>query len=316
MKRLCLIAGLLIVMSAAVFAQEEKPGDEVHKLQVQMKELRDEIGRLTLLNALGLSLEQAQQLKVLLDNVRLARDLHDQKVLSGQKETVDVLKEIRDALAEGAEEPPEELVKKYNELRQATNAANKEFFAKLKEADGEVNNLLSTEQKQKMKNPPDALRPEEEGPEAQKARLEQVARVLDRVKTMNEQQLQQSKDKLMEQLMGRLGRNIPRQQQQRVRGKIEEIVGRARGMDELDYALWREEFAKQIIELGKPPARGEARRQDARRRGPELSPVATVLLDEGMLGALEKKIEVLKKSQQEEEKPPEKEGKEADEEEQ
>ena len=315
MKKLCFVAGLLAIISAAAYAQEEKPGDEIRKLQVQMKELRDEIGQLSLLNALGLSLEQAQQLKALLDNVRLARDLHSQQMLSGQKESVEVLKQIRDKLAEGAGEPPEELVEKYNELRKATNAANKEFFAKLKEADEEINSLLTKEQKQKIKNPPDALRPDEEGPEAQKARLEQVAKILDRVKTMNEQQLQQSKDKLMQQLIGKLGRNAPRQQVQRARRKIEEIVGKARGMDELDYALWREEFAKQIIELGKPSARGEAARQEGRRRGPELSPVATVLLDEGMLGALEKKIETLKKSQQQkEEEPPEKDVEEAAEE--
>ncbi len=313
MKRALLAVISVLSFSMPAMAQE-KPGDEVRKLQVEVKELRDEIGRLSLLNALGLSLEQAQQLKALLDNVRLARDLHSQKMLSGQKEMIEVLKKIRDALAEGAQEPPEELVEKYTELRKATNAANKEFFEKLKEADKEVNELLTNEQKQKIKNPPDALHPGEGGPEAQKAQLEQVARILDRVKTMNEQQLQQSKDKLMQQLMGRLGRNLPRQQQQRVRGKIEEIVGKARGMDELDYALWREEFAKQIIDLGKPSARGEAGRQDGRKRMPELSPAAAALLDEGMLGALEKKIEVLKKSgNQEEEKPSEKESKEADE---
>jgi hypothetical protein len=278
-----------------------------------MKELRDEIGRLSLLNSLGLSLEQAQQLKALLDNVRLARDLHNQQMVSGQKEMVEVLKKIRDTLVEGAEEPSEELVGKYNELRKATNAANKEFFAKLEEGDKEINSLLSKEQKQKIKNPSDVLRSGEDGPKAQKARLEQVAKILDRVKTMNEQQLEQAKDKLMQQLLGKLvSRNTPRQQLQKARRQIEEIVGKARGMDELDYALWREEFAKQIIELGKPSARGQARRQEGKKRGPELSPAAAVLLDEGMLGALEKKIEVLKKSEeQKEEEPAEKEDEEA-----
>jgi hypothetical protein len=311
MKKLCLIGGLLAIVCAAAYAQEEeKPGDEMRKLQVETRELRDEITRLSLLNSLGLTLEQAQQLKALLDGVKLAHDLHEQRMLENQKETVEVLKKVRDSLAQGDSEPPAELVEKYDELRKKANVANKEFFGKLKEADEEVNGLLSEEQKKKIREGADDPLSTKDDAEAQKARMEQVTKMLDRVRTMNQQQLEQSKEQLMGQLLGRLAadRNIPRQNLQRARATVEEIVKKAREMDELDYALWREEFAGQIPELGKPQARGNARREETRRRGPELSPVAEAMLDEGMLAALEKKIEALKKTG-EQEKP----GKEAEE---
>jgi hypothetical protein len=96
---------------------------------------------------------------------------------------------------------------------------------------------------------------------------------------------------------------MPRQRIQAARRKIDEIIQKARKMDELDYMLWREEFAKQLLELSSPSKR--AGKRDARRqKGPELSRAGMMLLDEGMLKALETRIEALKKAEKEKKEEP------------
>ena len=65
-------------------------------------------------------------------------------------------------------------------------------------------------------------------------------------------ELEQAKEKLMGQFLGRLtkDRSVPRQHVQATRRKIDEIIRNARGMEDLEYMLWREEYAKQLLELG------------------------------------------------------------------
>lgn len=309
MKKICLAAIAVLLVSLPALAQDKETADEVRELQRKVRALREEISRLHLLNTIELTLEQAQQLKALLDNVKLARELFNQQTIACQKEMVEVLQKIRDALAEGAEAPPEELVEEYTELRKKNAEVNKEFVKKVKEADKELNSLLSPEQGKAIENyDGDVLRPQKDGPQAKGSRLAQAAKLLDRVVRLNPEQLEQAKEKLFQQFLGKLtrDRNVPRQHIQSVRRKLDEIINKARKMDELEYMLWREEFAKQLLELGNPPKR-TGRRADRRQKGPELSKAATVLLDEGMLKALESRIEALKEAGEKEPAGPEKE---------
>ena len=298
MKRALLAAIAVLLLALPALAQEKETADEVRELQQSIRELREEISRLHLLNSLEFTLEQAQELKILLDNLKLARELFNQQTLSHQKGLVDVLGEIRDALAAGAPEPPEELLARHDELRRKNAQAGKEFFKKVKAADEELNAALSERQRKIVKDyDADPLKGVKNGPEGNESRLGQVAKLLDRVRAMNDQQLEQAKEKLMGQFLGKLtkDRSVPRQHVQATRRKIDEIIRNARGMEELEYMLWREEYAKQLLELGSPPKR-PARQADRKQKGPELSKAGTMLLDEGMISALKIRIEALKKA--------------------
>lgn len=307
MKKAFLAAITVMLLALPSYAQEEKPGDEIRKLQTEMRELRDEIGRLHLLNLLDLSLEQMQQMKALLDNLRLARELLNQQSLSHQKEMVELLKKLRTELAQGATELPEELVSRYDELRKANAEAGRDFNKKLKEADEELSALLTPEQGEIIKKyEGDILRPARDGPQDSDSQLAQVAKMLDRARSMSERELEQAGDKLKQQFLGRLakGGNLPPQRIQAARRKMDDIIRQAREMDEFEYMLWREEFAKQVVELTNPPNRA-ARRDTGRQKGPQLSKAATLLLTEGMVEALEARIEILKKAQEEKQPEPE-----------
>lgn len=304
MKKACLALILSLLMTLPALAQEKETAEELKELGQKLNELRQEISRLHLLNTLELTLEQAQEIKTLLDNLKLARELLNQQQIANQKEMVEILEKIRDAYEEDKGEAPEELIEKYNELRKQTNEANKKFFKQVTEADKELNTILADDQKKTIKNyDEDPLRPAQDGPQGKDSRLAQVAKLLDRIRPMTPEQLGQARDKLVQQFLGRLAKdgNAPKQRVQAAQKKVEEILRKCQGMDDFEYMLWREEFAKQLLDLSKPQKR-QAKRANKRQKGPELSKAGTMMLDEGMLKSLESKIEALKKAKAEEKK--------------
>ncbi len=305
MKKACLAVMLVLLVSMPALAQE-RAGDEVRELQRSLRELREEISRLHMVNSLELTLEQALELKMLLDDLKLARELFTEQTAGNQKEMVAALQKIRDALAAGAQEIQEELLAEYNKLRKKNGEAAREFFEKLKKADEELNTILTPGQREAVENyDADPLRPKGEGGKSESSRLERMAKLLDRIVALNPEQLAQAGEKLMQQFLGKLtkARNVAPQYMQKVRRKVEEVIQKARAVDEFEYVLWREELARQLLELTNPPKR-RGRQVDKRQKGPKLSKAGTVLLDEGMLSALEAKIKALRKAE-EEEKPAE-----------
>jgi hypothetical protein len=298
MKKACIAVFIILLMGLPALAQDKKAAEEVRELQQKLNELRQEISRLHLLNTLEVTLEQAQEIKTLLDNLKLGRELLNQQQIANQKEMVEILEKIRDAYKENNGDAPDELIEKYNEIRKQANEANRGFFKQVTEADKELNTILTEGQKKTIKNyDEDPLRPEKDGPQGKGSRLAQVAKLLDRIRGMTPEQLEQAKGKLMQQFLGRLVKdgNMPKQRMQAAQRKVEEILRKAQALDDFEYMLWREEFAKQLLDLTKPQKR-QAKRADKRQKGPELSKAGAMLLDEGMLKALEIKIEALKKA--------------------
>jgi len=301
MKRFFL-SMILAVAALAPAAAQEKNAEDIREIQRKVREVRDEINRLHLLASLELTLEQAKELKILLDGVKLARDLLNEKAAANQKETLEVLEKIRDAMAEGGEEPSAELVEKYHELRKAGNKAGKEFQARLAKTDGEINGILTGEQQKLLETyGDDPLAPPTKG-QGEGETLAQLAKLIDRLRSIPPEQIQKVRDRMMQQFLGRLVKNRKgsKPDVQAIQRKLDEIAQKSRTMDEFEYMLWREEFAKQLFDMANKPAK-KAARKDAKSSAPELSKAGAAFLDEGMLEALEKRIRVIEKTTQEEE---------------
>lgn len=268
------------------------------EIQVRLRELRQDIVNLDLLNRMKVTLEQAQQIKMLIENLKLARELMKEQVLACQEGMVEVLEEARKLLAARAEKLPDEVRAKYGGLRKKIGEVTQEFFKKLEGADEELNSALTPQQCEAAQNyEGDPLSTKGEEARRKKARVTQMVKVLSRVRAASPGQLEKIREKSIQQLLGKLAqdRKIPREHVQAARQKIEQIMQEARQMDEIDYLLWQEELAQELLDATRRP-RAQPRWHGKKQRGPKLSKVATVLLDERMLGALKAKIEMLKKA--------------------
>jgi hypothetical protein len=303
MKRAFLLILLELLATSPVFAQDEVEQDELRAVQREVSDLREEVTRMHLLNLLDLTFEQAQELKVLLDEVKTARDLLREQVLNCQKGMLGVLREVKEVLAGGATKVPEDLAEKYQKLRRKSNEANRNFVEKLKEADDKLAALLTDEQRETIEGyEGDPLAPSKEALQGLGSPMSQAASLLDRVRDMEGAQLERAREKAMQQFLGKLIRdgNMPRERIEAARRKVEEIIGKAWSLDELEYYIWREELAKQLVEIANPPARRETR-EDPRQRGPELSPAGEALFDEKMYSLVLAKVESLKEAWEREE---------------
>lgn len=306
-KTTACLAAVIIWAALAAGALARPPaapakGEEKEVLE-RVRELREDISTINLLNGLNLTREQVTKILDLARQTRQAREqnLQAQENLAALKEAEEAFQALRAEIQKGVPargDIPKRALQAELGLKERRDQLNRGISEQYRALEARLNQVLSPEQAQVAQNfepcliPPLNLR--EPVRAGQAASPEGAVKLLRRLKKLPEAQWQARKNTIAQRRVDLVSKHhyrLTEPEKAEVKARFLSLVERVRSMSDMDFEMEKDRLAQEM----KPRERMKELREELQARNPHQGPplltkVGRFLLSERIIPILEQRL--------------------------